>query len=260
MLKNESPRVIREVIRRGEYSGDTSGFAPGHVQANLVILKKEIAMDFLAFCQANPQPCPVIEVTSAGDPEPKMSAPGADLRTDLGSYRVFRDGQLVDECPDITAYWRDDLVAFLIGYSYSFEWILRDAGLSIRHIEENKGAPVYFTNIPLKPFGMFHGTMAVSMRPFVPKDVVRAIQITSRFPQVHGAPVHLGFPESIGIDIDKPDFGGRVTIREGELPVFWACGVTPQIVAMRSGVDFMITHSAGRMFITDLKVQDYSVI
>jgi len=257
MLSEKTPKEIRESIRKGEYRGDTANLAPGRIQANLVILKKNLALDFLSFCTVNPKPCPVIEVTSPGDPVPRISAPDADIRTDLGSYRVFKNGKLAEECSDIKKYWNDEMVAFLIGCSYSFEWILRSAEIPLRHVEENCTVPVYTTNIQLNKVGIFEGTMAVSMRPLRPEDAIKAIQITSRYPLVHGAPVHFGFPEKIGIDINKPDFGNRVTINDGEIPLFWACGVTPQIVAMESGVEFMITHSAGHMFLTDLYVKDF---
>ena len=259
-LRDEAPDKIRKAIRADEYNGDTSGYAAGRVQANLVIVKKDIAFDFMLFCHANPKPCPVIEVTQAGDPEPKISAPGADLRTDLGGYRVFQDGNLVDECTDIKKYWANDLVAFLIGCSYSFEWVLRSADIRLKHIEKGCGVPVYKSSIPLQPVGRFKGNMVTSMRPLNSEDTVKAIQITSRYPQVHGAPVHIGAPENIGVDLEKPDFGTRLELEAGELPVFWACGVTPQAVALESGVDFMITHAAGRMFITDQWVKDLAVI
>jgi len=259
LISEESPKRIREVIRNGNYRGDTANLAPGRVQANLVILKKDLALDFLSFCTVNPKPCPVIEVTTPGDPVPRISAPDADIRTDLGHYRVFKHGKLIEECSDIKSYWNDDMVAFLIGCSYSFEWILRSADIPLRHVQENCTVPVYKTNIQLNQVGVFKGTMAVSMRPLKPDYAIRAIQITSRYPLVHGAPVHMGFSEQIGIDINQPDFGNVVTIKDGELPLFWGCGVTPQIVAMESGVEFMITHSAGRMFITDLFVKDFGI-
>jgi uncharacterized protein YcsI (UPF0317 family) len=235
--------------------------AAGYTQANLAILKKELAFEFLLFCQRNPKPCPVLDVTEAGSPVPQLVAPGADLRTDVPAYRVYRHGELVDEVTDITSYWEDDMVAFLLGCSFTFEQAMLRNGIPVRHIEEGCNVPMYKTNIPCVKAGPFEGPMVVSMRPVPEKDVVRATQVTSRFPAVHGAPIHIGNPASIGIlDIDQPDFGDRVTVKEGEVPVFWACGVTPQAVAMHVKPEIMITHAPGHMFITDMHEEQYSVL
>ena len=235
--------------------------APGHVQANLVVLPQDLAFDFMLLCQRNPKPCPLLEVTEPGDYEPRLLAPGADLRYDVPGYRIYRDGELEAEVPDIADYWRDDLVAFLIGCSFSFETALIRAGVSMRHIERGSTVPMFITDIPTVPAGSLSGPMVVSMRP-IPRDkVVRAVQVTSRFPAVHGAPVHIGDPGAIGIrDVGRPDMGEPIEIREGEVPVFWACGVTPQAVAMNSKPPLMITHSPGRMFITDAFDEDYAVL
>lgn len=257
MLNEKSPVEMREAIRKGEFSEDTSNLTPGRVQANLVIVKQEIAFDFLAFCNANPIPCPVIEVTRPGDPVPKISAPGSDIRTDVGSYRVFKYGKLIDECHDIKKYWDYTMVAFLIGCSFSFDWILRNEKIPLRHIEENCTVPTYITNIKLNKVGIFKGTMVTTMRPFNSENAIKAIKITSRYPKVHGAPIHIGFPEQIGVNLNKPDFGSKVNIKNGEIPLFWGCGVTPQVVAIQSGVDFMITHSPAHMFLTDLYINDF---
>ena len=235
--------------------------APGHVQANLVVLPQDLAFDFMLLCQRNPKPCPLLEVTEPGDYEPRLLAPGADLRYDVPGYRIYRDGELEAEVPDIADYWRDDLVAFLIGCSFSFETARIRAGVSMRHIERGSTVPMFITDIPTVPAGSLSGPMVVSMRP-IPRDkVVRAVQVTSRFPAVHGAPVHIGDPGAIGIrDVGRPDMGEPIEIREGEVPVFWACGVTPQAVAMNSKPPLMITHSPGRMFITDAFDEDYAVL
>jgi uncharacterized protein YcsI (UPF0317 family) len=252
---------IRSLLRKNEFASPTAGFAPGHTQANLVVLPIELAYDFLLFCQRNPKPCPLIEVTDTGSPVPKQTAPTADLRFDLPKYRIYKKGVLVEEVNDIEAYWNEDMVAFLIGCSFTFENPLIENGLVIRHIEENRNVPMYITNIPCQPAGVFQGNLVVSMRPFLANDVIRAVQVTSRFPSVHGSPVHLGNPEEIGIqNLAKPDFGDSVTVKEGEIPVFWACGVTPQSVAMSSKPDFMITHAPGHMFISDVKDSKYSIL
>jgi len=258
---NMSPAEVRAIIRRGEWTKPTSGMAQGFTQANLAILKKDIAFDFLLFCQRNPKPCPVLDVTEAGSPVPRLVALTADIRTDIPKYRIYRQGELVDEVTDILNYWEDDMVAFLIGCSFTFEHPLMNSGIPVRHIEENCNVAMYKTNIPCVQAGRFEGPVVVSMRPIPEKDIVRAVQITSRFPSVHGAPIHIGNPASIGIkDIDKPDFGDRVTIKAGEVPVFWACGVTPQAVAMQIKPELMITHAPGHMFITDVRDEKFSVL
>ncbi|TWH45808.1 putative hydro-lyase [Sporomusa sp. KB1] len=258
---NMSPAEVRAMIRRNEWAKPTSGMAKGFTQANLAILKKDIAFDFLLFCQRNPKPCPVLDVTEAGSPVPRLVAPAADIRTDIPRYRIYRHGELVDEVTDILTYWEDDMVAFLIGCSFTFEHPLMNSGIPVRHIEENCNVAMYKTNIPCIQAGRFEGPVVVSMRPIPEKDVVRAVQITSRFPSVHGAPIHIGNPAGIGInDIDKPDFGDRVTIKAGEVPVFWACGVTPQAVAMQIKPELMITHAPGHMFITDIQDEKFSVL
>jgi uncharacterized protein YcsI (UPF0317 family) len=253
--------AIRQDIRDNKWTAPTAGLATGYTQANLVILPKAQAYDFLLFCQRNPKACPLLEVTDAGSPVPKLTAPGADLRYDVPKYRIYRHGELVEEVTDIEAYWKDDFVAFLIGCSFTFEHALMDNGLTIRHIEEERNVPMYITNIACEPAGVFHGNMVVSMRPFQAQNVVRAVEVTSRFPSVHGSPVHIGQPEQIGIeDVSKPNFGDAVTVKDEETPVFWACGVTPQSIAMSSKPELMITHAPGHMFITNMKDSSYSVL
>jgi uncharacterized protein YcsI (UPF0317 family) len=255
------PSEIRAMIRENQLIRPTAGMAKGYTQANLVILKKDLAFDFLLFCQRNPKPCPVLEVTEPGSPFPELIAPGADIRTDLPKYRIYKHGELVEEVTDISDYWEDDMVAFLIGCSFTFEHALMNNGIQIRHIEESCNVPMYKTNIPCKKAGKFEGPMVVSMRPIPEHQVVRAVQVTSRFPSVHGSPIHIGNPDSIGIaDVHKPDFGDAVTIHPGEVPVFWACGVTPQAVAMHVKPEIMITHAPGHMFISNLRDDEFSVL
>ncbi len=244
----------RMMIRQGNWRKPTAGLVPGFVQANLVVLPRELAYDFLLFAQRNPKPCPVIEVTDTGSPEPKLSAPGADLRTDIPRYRIYQDGKLAQEVTDLLGVWRPDLVAFLLGCSFSFETALLRAGVPVRHIEEGKNVPMFISSIACAPAGAFAGPLVLTMRPIPAPLVTKTVQVSGRFPAVHGAPVQVGDPAAIGIrDLGKPDFGDPVTIRPGEVPVFWACGVTPQAVAMQSKPPLMITHAPGHMFITDLR-------
>ena len=249
-------RELRALVRRGEFAGVTPGLALGYVQANLVVLPREQAFDFLLFCQRNPKPCPLLDVTEAGDPEPKLCAAGADLRTDVPRYCVYRHGERVDEPTDIVQLWQKDWVGFLIGCSFTFEALLQ-AGLPIRHIEQGCNVPMYRTNIACQPAGMFHGPMVVSMRPMTPSQAIRAVRICTRFERAHGTPIHLGDPAAIGIrDLTRPDFGDPVAIRSGEVPVFWACGVTPQAVVMQARPPICVTHKPGHMFVTDWKDVD----
>jgi uncharacterized protein YcsI (UPF0317 family) len=252
-IDTRHPRDIRRDIREGRITGVTAGLGQGYVQANLAVLPKENAYDFLLFCQRNPRPCPLIEVTDVGSPEPVGVAPGADLRTDIPGYRIYKDGHLADEVSDVKAYWREDLVAFLLGCSFTFEWAMIEAGIPLWHIEHGKNVAMWRTSIECRPAGAFHGPMVVSMRPIPAGQLAKAVTASARFPATHGAPIHVGDPKAIGIDdITKPDYGDAQEFRPGDLPVFWACGVTPQAVALASKPSFMITHSPGHMFITDL--------
>jgi len=258
-LASAHPEEVRALIRKGQWTEPTAGLANGYAQANLVILPQELAYEFLLFCQRNPKPCPLLEVTEVGSPRPARLAPDADVRTDLPKYRLYRRGELEAEVLKITEHWRDDFVAFLLGCSFTFEAALLAAGIPVRHIEEGCNVPMFITNIECVPAGRFHGPMVVTMRPIPQQKVVRAVQVTGRYPAVHGAPVHIGDPSAIGIDeLSKPDFGDAVAIREGETPVFWACGVTPQAVAMKVKPDFMITHAPGHMFISDIRNEGLS--
>ncbi|MEM8497437.1 MAG: putative hydro-lyase [Pseudomonadota bacterium] len=250
-----TPLELRQRIRAGQHTGNTSGCAQGFVQCNLMILPADWADEFLRFCTLNPKPCPVIGVSDIAG-SPMMPALGADIdiRTDVPNYRVFEHGELVKTVSDVSADWRDDLVVFAIGCSFSFEEALLADGLDIRNISEGKNVPMYRTTIECQATARFKGNMVVSMRPMVAAHAIRAVQICTRFPSVHGAPVHLGDPALIGInDIDDPDYGDAVNINAGELPVFWACGVTPQVVVEQSKPPFCITHSPGDMLVTDLR-------
>jgi uncharacterized protein YcsI (UPF0317 family) len=249
-----APATVRDTIRRGAFTGPTAGLAPGFVQGNLCILPRDLAGDFLRFAYQNPKPCPVIGMSEAGDPAVPALGETIDIRRDLPRYRVWRKGELVAEPTDITDFWRDDLVTFVIGCSFSFEEALIEDGIPLRHIACNANVAMYRTSIACAPAGPFAGPMVVSMRPLRPADAIRAVQITSRFPSVHGAPVHIGKPDLIGIhDLARPDYGDPVEIRDDELPVFWACGVTPQAVIAAARPDFAITHYPGSMLVTDLK-------
>ncbi|MED3832220.1 putative hydro-lyase [Peribacillus frigoritolerans] len=260
-LSQATPAELRSMIRNNKLIKPTAGMANGYAQANLAILKKEHAFDFLLFCQRNPKSCPLLDVTEIGSPIPAFAARSGDIRTDIPKYRVYKYGKLVEEVTDISNYWEEDMVGFLIGCSFTFEHALLNNDISIRHIEEGCNVPMYKTNIPCIEAGIFHGKMVVSMRPIPQKDVVRAAQVTSRFPAVHGAPIHIGAPEAIGVSsIQHPDFGDPVTIREGEVPVFWACGVTPQSIAMETKPEIMITHAPGYMFITDIRDEKLGVL
>ncbi len=251
-------RQVRQLARCGEWTGPTSGLAPDLLQANLVVLPADWAFEFLLFCQRNPKPCPVLEVTDPGDPEPRQLAPGADLRTDLPRYRVYEHGKLVAEPSEIGQWWRGDLVAFLLGCSFSFEQALRRAGLPVRHIEQRRNVPMYRSNIPCQPAGRVRGPLVVSMRPLRPDQIVRAVEITSRYPDAHGSPIHFGDPDAIGIrNLEHPDYGEAVTVHEGELPVFWACGVTAQAAIVEARPPLAITHSPGCMFVTDWHIDSY---
>ncbi len=259
-MRGMDAQEVRARVRSGEYKGPTAGLASGFAQANLVVLPEEYAFDFLKFCVRNPKPCPVLEVTEAGSPEPVVTAPGADLRTDVPKYRVYEHGELVEEPGDILHLWRRDLVGFLTGCSFTFEAALLAAGLHIAHVEQGRNVPMYVTNRECVPSGPFAGPMVVSMRPFEAGELPLVVSASGRYPSMHGAPVHIGDPEALGIrDLAEPEFGEPVEIEEGQLPVFWACGVTPQAVAMKAKPPLVITHSPGHMFITDCRHPEYEV-
>jgi uncharacterized protein YcsI (UPF0317 family) len=244
---------VRRAAREGILTEHTSGLAAEQVQGNLVILPAALATDFLRYCQRNPKPCPLLAVSEPGDPTlPELGA-DLDIRTDVPRYRVWRRGELVESPTDIRALWRDDLVSFVIGCSFSFEHALQAEGIRLRHVEQRRNVAMYRTNIATRRAGAFEGPLVVSMRPFAPADAICAIQITSRLPEVHGAPVHLGDAAAIGIaDLAHPDYGDAVEIHHGEVPLYWACGVTPQAALARARPEFCITHAPGAMLVTDL--------
>jgi uncharacterized protein YcsI (UPF0317 family) len=246
--------AARLLIRRGGHPGTTSALAPGFVQANLAILPRSLADDFRRFCALNPKPCPLIGTAAPGDWRMPELGRDLDLRTDLPRYRVWRDGAVADEPRNLHRWWRDDLVSFAIGCSFSFEQALMDEGIEVRHIACNCTVPMYRTSIETVQAGVFRGPLVVSMRPFSPADAIRAIEITSRYPLVHGAPVHLGKPELIGIaDLATPDYGDAVPVGNDEIPLFWACGVTPQSAIAVARPEFCITHYPGAMLVTDIR-------
>ena len=251
------PREMRELIRRGEWTGPTVGCSDGYVQANLVVLPQRLAGDFLLFCERNPGPCPLLEATRPGEFEPIDTAPGADLRTDLPRYRIYEGGSLQAEVGSLLSIWNEDLVAFLLGCSFTFDGLLAKAGIPVRHREEGRNVSMYVTSRACAPAGPFTGPLVVSMRPIPAPLVARATEITAKLPLAHGAPVHVGDPHAIGIaDLSRPDFGDSVTVAPDEVPVFWACGVTPQAVAMEAKPDLMVTHAPGHMFLTDLALAE----
>jgi uncharacterized protein YcsI (UPF0317 family) len=254
------PRAIRAEIRAGRLAGPTTGLAVGYAQANLVAVPRSLADDFQAFCDRNSRPCPVLEVIAEGSVEPARMAPGADLRTDLPRYRVFRGGELVEEVVDVRSWWRDDLVAFLLGCSFTFEWGLLEAGVPLRHLEAGRNVAMWRTSTSCESAGPFHGPLVVSMRPIPEQLVSRAIEESGRFPTAHGAPIHVGDPAAIGItDLTRPHYGDPPVIEPGDVPVFWACGVTPQAVALAAKPPFLITHSPGHMFLTDVPCADLRI-
>ena len=246
-------RAIRQRIRAGEHSGHTAGYAPGVLQCNLAILPEAYALDFLRFCQRNPKPCPLVGVSETGDPMLPTLGRDIDIRTDVPRYRVFRDGELAKEVTDISALWSDDLVTVALGCSFTFENALMHAGIPVRHIEMGRNVPMFRTNIALVPAGPFSGEMVVTMRPLPTDRIAEAQAISGRFPQAHGAPIAVGDPSVIGIsDLSRPDYGDPVDIRPGEVPVYWACGVTPQNVLRAAKLPLCITHAPGHMLITDV--------
>ena len=248
-----TPAEFRSTVRSGEWSDPTAACCPGYLQANLVIVPQSLAHSFAEFCRCNPKPCPLLEKTDAGQFDRLALAPDADLRTDIPMYRVYRHGKLECEAIDLLESWRDDLVSFLLGCSFTFDAALQRAGVEVRHIVEGKNVPMYVTNKECVAAGPFSGPLVVSMRPIREDRVDLVTTISSDMPLAHGGPVHVGDPEKIGIeDLDQPEFGDAVTVADGELPVFWACGTTPQAVAREAKPELMITHAPGHMFVSDL--------
>ena len=253
-LSEVQPSVARRLIREGGWDRPTTGLCLGYLQANLAILPRALADEFQAVCEANPRPMPLLDVTDPGDPRPRRVAPEADLRTDLPRYRVYRNGEVAAEVTDIRDLWRDDLVAFLLGCSFTAEGRLLEAGVRLRHLELGQGAPMWRTSIEVQPAGRFHGPVVVSMRPIKASQLELATRVTGQLPLAHGEPVQVGDPERIGItDLAHPDWGDPILPLEDEVPVFWACGVTPQALIMAAKPEFAITHAPGYMFITDVR-------
>jgi uncharacterized protein YcsI (UPF0317 family) len=247
-----SARELRMAARRGVWTGNTAGHCPEAVIANVVILPADVALDFVAFCLRNPRSCPLIEILPAGDPEPRLSCPGGDIRTDLARYRVIRRGGDPQVLRDITELWQPDLVTFVLGCSATFERAMAEAGVSMRFHQGGGHAPTYITQVPSFPAGAFQGTMVVSMRPILAAQLPLVFEISARYPHAHGVPVHVGDPARLGIDLARPDYGRPIEIAPDEVPVYWACGVTGQVAAESAGLALMITHDPGAMLATDL--------
>lgn len=249
-----TPAQVRALIREGKITGQTSGMCPGYAQANLCVLPKKYAYDFLLYTQRNPEACPVLEVSDEGARSLSIIAKDADIARDFPKYRIYKNGEMCGEYSDVSEFWQEDFVSFLIGCSFSFEAELLEAQVPVRHIEEERNVPMYISSIKCRDAGIFHGNMVVSMRPLPYDKIITAVKATSAMPKVHGSPVHIGDPSVIGIfDLAKPDFGDAVTVKEGEVPVFWPCGVTPQAAVMAAKPEIAITHSPGHMFITDIR-------
>jgi uncharacterized protein YcsI (UPF0317 family) len=260
MKTDLAPVELRRLIRERKWTEPTTGLAPGYVQANLVMLPEEEAFHFLLFCVRNPKPCPVLDVLEPGRVEPGI-APGADLRTDLPKYRIYEKGELKAEADDVKGIFQEDMVSFLLGCSFSFENAMVAAGLPIRNMEEGKNVSMYITNRDCRPSGPFHSPLVVTMRPMTPEQAVRAVQVTTRFHLTHGAPVHMGSPEEIGIlDLGRADFGDPVTIHPHEIPVFWACGVTSSLAVTSARLPLVITHAPGHMFVSDLRDDHLTIL
>lgn len=254
---NMKPEEVRKLIREEKITEPTTGMCGGYAQANLVILPKEYSDDFKLFTKKNPKPCPVLEITEKGNSYTKVIAKNANIASDIPKYRIYKKGQLIEECLNIEKYWNDNFVGFLLGCSFTFESALINEGIEIRHITMGRNVSMYKTNIMCKEAGVFKGPMVVSMRPIPKEQVEQAVEITGRYPMVHGAPIHIGNPREIGIkDIFKPEYGDTVEIKQGEVPVFWACGVTPQAAAEQAKPEIMITHAPGHMFIADVKNEE----
>lgn len=252
-LRQESVSNVRKVIRAGTYNGHTAGLASGVLQANLAILPEEVALDFMRFCQRNPKPCPLVGVSETGGPHLPTLGPNIDIRSDVPAYNIYRDGKLASERNDIKTIWNDRLVTFALGCSFTFEHALNKAGISLWHIDNDTTVPMFRTNIKTVPAGPFSGPLVVSMRAIPEPQVTLAVDISRRFPLAHGAPIHIGSPDKIGIaEIDRPDWGDPAPVPPGTVPVFWACGVTPQVAIEMAGVPLCITHKPGHMLITDV--------
>ena len=259
MNRSLSPAELRKLIRSSKWTSPTTGVAPGYVQANLVMLHRQEAFNFLLFCIRNPKPCPILDVLDPGQVEPSIAA-GADLRLDLPRYNLFEQGKFKAEVENVVDIFDEEMVSFLLGCSFSFENGLLAAGIPVRNLEEGKNVSMYITNRSCVPAGPFSAPLVVTMRPMKPEEAVRAAQVTTRYHLTHGAPIHLGSPEDIGItDMGRPDFGDPVTILADEIPVFWACGVTAMLAATSTPLPLVITHAPGHMFVSDLRDENLTL-
>lgn len=260
MSKIDDPATLRRLIREGSFTRPTTGHAAGFLQANLAILPKSHADDFLAFCVRNPKPCPLLGVSEAGAASIAKLGADLDIRSDVVGYRVFLGGTDFETVSDLREIWREDLVTFAIGCSFSFEESLQRANIPVRHIAAQRNVPMYVTSIETRPAGPFRGPLVVSMRAFSPADAIRAIVLSDRHPMAHGAPIHIGDPALIGIkDFANPEFGDPPVLRDGDIPVFWACGVTPQMAIRNARPEIAITHEPGFMLVTDLPAEGSSI-
>ena len=260
-LAARSPAELRSIFRAGGYRGDTWTLAPEFVHTAVVAVPMADAFDLLVFAQRNPKPCPVLEVTEPGSPLINHLAPGADVRTDLTGYRVFRGGECGETIDDVSHLWSDDMVAFMVGCTASFEAHIAKAGIRLRHLELGQLVPLYVTDRSCTPAGKMHGPLVVSMRPISGDQVARAVGLTSRFPLMHGSPIHVGDPAVLGIKaLEDPDYGDAIEPLADEVPVFWGCSVTPQLVAIKSRLDFMITNAPNHMFISDLTTEQMATV
>ena len=252
-ISSPTPPAWRRRIRDGAHRGHTAGIAPGFLQGNLAVVPAHAAPDFLLYCHRNPKPCPLIGVSEPGDPRVPRLGEDLDIRTDVPAYRVFRDGGPGELVPDLQRAWRDDLVAFVLGCSFSFEDALAAAGIPVRHVDAGRNVPMYRTGIDTRAAGPFAGPLVVTLRAFRPADAIRAITLSERFRLAHGAPVHIGDPAAIGIeDLAAPDFGDPPVIEPDDVLVYWACGVTPQLALRGAGLDLVAVHEPGHMLVTDV--------
>lgn len=252
-LKNSTLAEVRTEIRAGRYTAHTAGLGRGSLQANLVIMPEEFAFDFMRYCQRNPKPCPITGVSDTGNPMMFTMGNDIDIRTDVPAYNIYRNGRLDISMTNIAEIWRDDFVVFTLGCSFTFEHALLDAGINLWHIDNDRTVPMFRSNIETTPAGPFSGKMVVSMRSVCEERVDEVIQISRRFPLAHGAPVHVGDPKAIGItDLSSPDWGDPAPVGANEVPVFWACGVTPQVAIKAAQLPICITHKPGCMLITDI--------
>ena len=244
---------LRHLARSAGFADQTAGQAPDYLQGNVVILPLPYAADFLRFCLNNPKPCPLIGVSKPGETGLPLLADDLDIRTDVPRYRIHKDGDLVGEETDISSLWSDDLVTFVLGCSFTFEEALMREGFGVRHIEQGRNVPMFRSNIQTISAGVFSGPVVVTMRPYLAEDIPAVYDICARYPQAHGAPLTWGDPQALGInDLQKPDYGDAVDVKANEIPVFWACGVTPQAAIAAAKPSLCITHAPGCMLVTDV--------